>query len=94
MIQDITYTVILALGVGSLSITISKGNAFDWLRKKINWEIFSCPFCLSFWSSLWCAIAFDISLLPGWYPLSLLMTSFAMTTIASISAGLIERLLD
>lgn len=79
--------ILLALAISSFSMTVTKANAFDWVRWQVSklgyWpeELINCPYCLSHWL----AIPSVIALHHGTWT-NLVLTIFAVVTLASLAS--------
>lgn len=84
--------ILIAMAVASVSLTITKTYAFDWLREFLLenhaltlHKLFSCPFCLSHWFCLF--LIFDR--IDGSIVYKLICV-FANITLTSLFIGLIN----
>jgi len=89
---------VLALAIGTVSMTITKANVFAWLR---NWlddrndflaDLFSCPYCMSHWVALGVMFMYQPLLIDTgsrWPDLA--VSWFALVALGSLAAGAILR---
>jgi hypothetical protein len=82
----------MGLVVGVISITITKGSIFGWLRDRVGgWmgELLSCPYCMAHWVGLVVVISGE----PGivYRPYSLVMDVFSVIGISMISGWMVYR---
>jgi len=97
---------VLALVVGTISLTITKAAIFEipreWLATKaeknlfLGWlsDLFECPYCMAHW------VAFGVMLIwapmlmvTGNRPVDLIASYFALVALGSLVAGAIFRIL-
>ena len=108
ILEPIYYTVILAMAVSVISLTITKTKVFKSLRTSIKekneffGELFSCPYCFSFYPSFLIQFLFygKLRLTYAWsfilmgvdvHPIDFIVSWFVMVCIASFFTGWIYR---
>lgn len=99
MTPTIQQIVVMALAVGTVSMTITKANIFEWLR---NWietkndflaDLFSCPYCMSHWIALGLMFLYRPLILDtgNQWP-DLFVSWFALVGLGSLVSGAILRI--
>jgi len=79
--------ILLALAVSSISVTITKSNAMEWLRQLVSklgrWpeELIHCPYCLSHWIA-----AAGVLLMAEGTLFQILLTIMAVVTLATYAS--------
>ena len=96
----ITQTAVMALAIGTVSLTITQADLFSWLR---NWlgehneviaDLFSCPYCMSHWIALGVMFMYQPLVLDtGNHWPDLAVSWFALIALGSMAAGSILRIL-
>ena len=96
MTPTIPQVVVMALAIGTVSMTITKANVFEWLRdwldKKNDFlaDLFSCPYCMSHWVALVLMFVYQPLVLDTgnkWPDLA--VSWFALVALGSLAAGAI-----
>jgi len=97
--MDVIY---LALATAAVSVTVAKSHAFEPLRKWTEitfatWpmigKLVRCPYCISHWVAFILALVCSPQLVDGGWLVNLLVTTFAVVSLAAIITGAILRLL-
>jgi len=99
MTPTISQVVVMALAIGTVSMTITKASFFEWFR---NWledhtdflaDLFSCPYCMSHWVALGVMFLYQPLILDtgNKWP-DLMMSWFALVALGSLVAGAISRI--
>ena len=102
---DLRQIVVMALAVGTVSMTITKANIFAWLRDWMDrladhhsfmeWfaDLFQCPYCMSHWIALGLMLIYQPLLLDtgNKWP-DLVVSWFALVALGALSAGAIYRI--
>lgn len=100
MEPTLTQIAVMALAIGTVSMTITKADLFSWLR---NWledhneflfDLFSCPYCMSHWVALGIMFLYQPLLLDtGNHWPDLAVSWMALVALGSMAAGAILRIL-
>jgi len=94
---------VLAVAVGTMSLTLTKGEIFDWLRvwledrdDKAGWRwlsgLFGCPYCMAHWMALGAMFLYQPLILDTgnrWPDLA--VSWLVLVALSSIVSGLILR---
>lgn len=94
---------VLAVAVGTMSLTLTKGEIFEWLREwleardhKAVWRwfsgLFGCPYCMAHWVALGAMFLYRPLLLDTgnrWPDLA--VSWFVLVALSSVVSGLILR---
>jgi hypothetical protein len=85
----------LGLVVGVIVVTITRGSLFSWLRDWM-WKrgefvgnLFSCPYCLAHWVSLWIVLLGNPGLI--FHPYKLILSVFAVIGISMVCGWIVYR---
>ena len=92
MVNNMIEIIQMGLVVGVISITITKGSIFGWLRDRCSgWigELLSCPYCMAHWVSLVMVISGDIGIINR--PYELVMRVFSVIGISMMAGWLVYR---
>jgi hypothetical protein len=108
MVLPIFYLLVLSIAVSVMSLTVTKTKVFKslrlWVKNKSEFfgELFTCPYCFSFYPSLF-LVFFYFSRLQvtygpsftvygsNYYPFDFVLVWFCMVCIASFITGFIYR---
>jgi len=99
MTPTIPQVVVMALAIGTVSMTITKANVFEWLRSWLEdrndflADLFSCPYCMSHWIALGVMFMYQPLLIDtgSRWP-DLMISWFALVALGSLAAGAILRI--
>lgn len=109
MVIPIFYLVMLSMTVSVISLTVTKTKVFKslraWVKNKSEFfgELFTCPYCFSFYPSLFFTFFYfprhlQLTFGPSfsvfqnnYYPLDFILAWFCMVCIASFITGFIYR---
>lgn len=96
--DDLLTVLLLAIAVAAVSVTTSKAKVFAGVRQRIRnrseWfgELAQCPYCTSHWLSFLATAVYQPRVVNCGYLLpDLLVSAFAMVTLAALAGGLIIR---
>ncbi len=101
MLQAIYSLLIISLAVSVISMTVTKAVVFKKMRAKIKernafiGELFSCPFCFSFYVTaalvpfVRLKLLFAINFMPYFMPVDLLLSALCIVGFSSFFSGLI-----
>ena len=92
MVNNMIEIIQMGLVVGVISITITKGSIFGWLRDRSSgWigELLSCPYCMAHWVSLVMVISGDIGIINR--PYELVMRVFSVIGISMMWGWVVYR---
>ncbi len=81
---------LISLSVASISYTVTKTKIFLPLRKKTNWYILQCPYCLSHWISLYFIAISGLKLYNNLF-IDIILFTFSIITLSSIFIGQINK---
>jgi len=86
MLEFILKILIISLATAAISYTVTKSNIFLPIRKKKNWYILQCPYCLSHWVSFIFVIFSGLKLFDNLF-FDIIIFTFAVITLSSIFIG-------
>lgn len=99
--QQIASIIILSLAVSSVSLTMTKAKLTkplrNFVRSRSEWlgELFSCPYCFSHWVSFGAvAAARPVVTSTGLLLADLLISAFAVISLAALTSGLVYRSIE
>jgi hypothetical protein len=82
----------MGLVVGVISITITKGSIFGWMRDRSSgWmgELLSCPYCMAHWVGLVVVVCGDFGII--YRPYELVIDVFSVIGISMMSGWMVYR---
>lgn len=98
MLRMLSEVSLLALAVSAISVTVTRSSVTAkmrrWVKKRSLWvgKLTACPYCFAHWVSLVAALVYKpVSLGPWWA--DLITSTFAITALAGIVAGVIMHLI-
>lgn len=99
MTPTLIQVAVMALAIGTISLTITKSGLFGWFR---NWiesqsdflgDLFSCPFCMAHWVALGAMLVYKPLLFSTGNQWSDFAVSwFALVALGSFVAGALFRI--
>lgn len=104
MLEILPQFATLAVAVGVISLTLTKGSIFEWLRELLEsqtdspvfeWlaELFDCPYCMSHWVAMLAMFIYQPMLIEtGPFLANWVVSWCVLIALASLTSGLIMRL--
>ena len=96
--ERILVLLCIAMAVSVVSITVTKAVIFkrvrEWIENRSVFfgELFSCPFCFSFYVTLGFLVISPFNVVPSFGYMSIVLTYFVVIGIAAVFTGIIYHL--